>query len=699
MSPIPAARRRLSTLPARMLLAFVFLVLLTAVAAGLPAFWIVRSQFERQSWELLEQGRNTTRALYSNSRNEVTRLAVLTAQRPKLHELVALGDRAALMDYMQTLQSGAGLDALLICTPDNQRLAVTGHTLSTEACHSSEQAQYVVEEDRTATAAWLLASHPLTGQAAGMGHVVAGLLLDDAFMEQMGRQTGLEQTLLRQEQVLATTFAHLGEGWPEAFHAGALPLAEEWQRSFSVNGHPYYSLRYPLAGTELASELSLPVGGLAGTQRQLFWTMTGTILFTALLGSLMSVLLARRISLPLARLAQAATNLSWRDLETPVRIETPVREVAVVAHALEMARLELQRALADLQREKAWVDHLLASIVEGIMTLDNDGRITFFSHGAEQITGWRREEVLLRPCDAVFSLVDSSEPFSHFLPASGQKQKLTVALAGRRQATLAVTGARLLPPAATETAVALVFRDVSEEEAAHRLLAHFLANVAHEFRTPLTALAASVELLLDQAPDLNAAELEELLTSLHLGILGLQTLVDNLLESASIETGRFRVIKRPVDLHEVVIEVVETMRPLLLKHGQQLRLELPDSWPLVQADPRRMAQVLVNLLANAIKYGPDDAEITVTAAVETDCIRIAVADLGPGIPPEVRGDLFRWFIRRPPEGPKAQFGIGLGLAVARAVVLAHNGAIGVDDRPGGGSLFWFTIPYESPGSG
>jgi PAS domain S-box-containing protein len=699
MSPVHALRRRLSTLPARMVLGFIFLVLLMAVAAGLPAFWILRNQFERQSWQLLEQGRNTTRALYSNSRNEVTRLAILTAQRPRLHELVALGDQAALLDYMQTLQSGAGLDTLLICTPRNERLAVTGHALPADGCHSAEQGQYFVAENPPATAVWLLAAHPLAGEAAGRGHVVVGVLLDDAYMEQMRRQTGMEQTLLVAGQALASSFSDRGQRWRDVFHAEAPPETAIWQRYFTLDGRPYYSVRYPLDGPLLASELSLPVDELAATQRQLFWTLAGTILFTALVGSLMSVLLARRISHPLAHLAQAATNLSWRDLDTPVRIETGVREVAVVAHSLEMARLELQRALADLQHEKEWVDHLLASIVEGIMTLDKEGRITFFSQGAEQITGWRREEVLLQPCDSFFRLVDSSEPFTQFLPASGQKQKLMVELAGRRQVTLALTGARLLPPAATETAVALVFRDVSEEEAVHRLLAHFLANVAHEFRTPLTALAASVELLLDEAPDLSAAEFEELLTSLHLGILGLQTLVDNLLESAGIETGRFRIFPRPVALHDVVSETVQTMQPLLLKHGQHLRLELPDSLPPVQADPRRIGQVLINLLANAVKYGPDDAEIRVTVMAEADCIRIVVADQGPGIPAEARGDLFRWFIRRQHAGAKAPFGIGLGLAVARAVVLAHNGAIGVDDRPGGGSLFWFTVPYEGPGGG
>jgi signal transduction histidine kinase len=269
-----------------------------------------------------------------------------------------------------------------------------------------------------------------------------------------------------------------------------------------------------------------------------------------------------------------------------------------------------------------------------------------------------------------------------------------VELANGKQATLAITGARLIPPETDDARVALVFRDVSEEEAIHRLMGHFLANVSHEFRTPLSALAASVELLLDQASDLSPAELQELLTSLHLGILGLQTLVDNLLESASIEAGRFRVYAKPTKLGKIIAEAVGVMQPLLEKHGQRLVMELPPTLPLVRVDSRRTMQVLVNLLSNASKYGPDDAEITIGATVGDEWVRVTVADRGPGVRPEQREELFRRFVYLDSNGDEAQYGAGLGLSVVKAVVEAQGGQVGVEDRPGGGSIFWFTVPVE-----
>jgi len=240
--------------------------------------------------------------------------------------------------------------------------------------------------------------------------------------------------------------------------------------------------------------------------------------------------------------------------------------------------------------------------------------------------------------------------------------------------------------------VALVFRDVSEAEAVHRLLGHFLANVAHEFRTPLSALAASVELLLDQAPDLSTAELAELLNSVHLGVLGLQTLIDNLLESASIEAGRFRVYPRPAHVSEIIGEAIRVMQPLLDRHGQRLVVELPATMPVVRADSRRTVHVLVNLLSNASRYGPDDVEIEVGATVQGDWVRVTVADTGPGVPPEARDDLFRRFVYPDLGNDRAQVGAGLGLSVVKAIVEAHGGEVGVDDRQGGGSAFWFTLP-------
>ncbi len=706
----------LNSLPAQMISSLIGLVLLTAAAAGLPAIWLIRDQLNRQAWAQVEAGSRAAQALYAAQQSEVVNLANLTAQRPTLRDLLAQGDRPSMLAYLRTLQIGAGLDLVLVCDKDQQVVAQAGETITDILCtpHLPTGFQVISAfldpdasssealSEGTAAQAWIFATQLIQGtEEDTQGTVIVGVALNDEFALQMRAQTGLDHTLLVSDRLVATS---LGGSITSRQMTRPIALEGNGRGTFTLDGQPYYATQFALATSsqretvqelDLKAEVALPVGDIAATQRDLAWTLVGSVVIVATAGSILGAFLARRISRPLADLTEAATVLSKGDLDSSVVIEPRVREVALVAQALERARIDLQRTLTELRQEKAWTDHLLEAFVEGIVTLDHRGRITFFSQGAERITGWDRDLVLNRTCDEIFRPVETDEPFSQFIPRPGRRHKIMVELANERQATLAITGARLMPPEAGDARVALVFRDISEEEAVHRLIGHFLANVAHEFRTPLSALAASAELLLDQAPDLNAAELQQLLTSLHLGILGLQTLVDNLLESASIEAGRFRVNPRSCNLGTIIAEAIRMMQPLLDKHSQRLVLELPTAIPVVQADLRRTVQVLVNLLSNASRYGPDDAEITIGATLNKGWVQVTVADRGPGIRPEHRDELFRRFVYHASNSDKAQYGVGLGLSVVKAVVEAHGGQVGVTDRPGGGSIFWFTLPVES----
>jgi len=680
------------SLPIQMILGFVALVLLTAAAVGLPSLFLMRNQLQHQAREQVRQGMLATQALYDATRDELESMATLTAQRPTLRQLLSNQHYAEVPPYLDTLQPGLDLDLLLVCTAEGHLAADSGQ-LPVDPCAGGIIPGFQAIAGSGTPQAWLLAMEQAVGETGEpLGSVWVGRELDDELLAHLQAQTGLEQTLLMAGQPLASSLSGRA---PAGVNRAGEPAR------MAVDGQDFYTQSFPLGTGELQAEVALDVADLGATQAELGWALAGSILGAVVVASLLGTYLAGRISSPLGHLAQVAAAMGQGStpgevataLESSLAVETRVREVAQVAQALETARRDLQRSVNQLQQEKRWIDHLLESIVEGIVTLDRRGYITFFSHGAEHITGWPRDQVLGRPCDAVFKPLEAEVPFSKLIPPPGQRRKISIELSDGRQAILAVTGARLMPPERGDALVALVFRDISEEEAVHRLLGHFLANVAHEFRTPLSALAASVELLLDQAPELSPGELEELLVTLHLGVLGLQTLIDNLLESASIETGHFRVYPRPCRVATVIAEAVELMQPLLLKHGQRLVVEMPAAMPVVQADPRRTVQVLNNLLSNAIKYGPDDAEIEVCAAVEGRWVRLSVADRGPGIRTEGRKDLFRRFVHpSSDDNGGARVGAGLGLSVVKAIVEGHGGQVGIEGRPGGGSIFWFTLP-------
>ncbi|MBK8047267.1 MAG: HAMP domain-containing histidine kinase [Anaerolineales bacterium] len=237
---------------------------------------------------------------------------------------------------------------------------------------------------------------------------------------------------------------------------------------------------------------------------------------------------------------------------------------------------------------------------------------------------------------------------------------------------------------------ALVIRDVTDESAQRRLRSYFLDSITHEFRTPLSTLSASLELLLDTEVGLSAGEMRELLKPTHLSLLTLQQLVDNVLMSSRIEAGRFSVHLRPTDLGAVITSAIQLVKPMFERRQQTFTIA-ESAFPLtVQADPGHLTQALVNLLTNASKYSPLGAPIDVTVLTHSVWIRLAVADRGPGIPPSDRARLFERFVRL--AGDDEQYGIGLGLAIVKSVVEAHHGRLGVDERPGGGTIFWFELP-------
>ncbi len=239
--------------------------------------------------------------------------------------------------------------------------------------------------------------------------------------------------------------------------------------------------------------------------------------------------------------------------------------------------------------------------------------------------------------------------------------------------------------------MALVLRDVTAEEAVRNLRSYFLANISHEFRTPLSTLSASMELLLDEDENLTADEMRKLLRPSHLSLISLQTLIDNLLESTSIEAGAFTVRLRPVNLNQVITEALHIVNPLLLRRRQSLSLVEPAHLPELAADAPRLTQALVNLLSNASKYSPIGESIELRIDAALDSIRVSVADRGSGVSEADRALLFQRFVRLDDQSGE-QYGVGLGLHVVKTIVEAHGGRLGVDSRPGGGSVFWFDLP-------
>jgi PAS domain S-box-containing protein len=690
------------SLSSRLILGFVAAIIVTTIAAGVPAYWVISRELEQEAQARLNNGVLITEVLLEAEKTRLVNLATLTSQRPTLRQLLRERDLDALVDYIQAYQASVDLDILILC--DNQGSPILGDDL---ACPWGEPPttprvtfhRLPFPSETPAFLAGLEIRDENTAEV--LGYVSVGNYYDDTFAEQLSSQTGFNQSLILDGTRIVTTI----DGSPESLDSQTVMSATENGSieitELTLGGERFLTALLPLEGwfgeVIALAEVGLSVNSVVAAQHRALLTLNVSTLVIIAAVSLLGLLFAQRLTAPLSELTEAAHKISQGDYSTPIPSPDDPMEIATLARALEESRASTHRYLRDLSQEKAWSETLIESIKEGIVTINAQGLITSFSQGAERITGWQRAEALHSTIDEILPLAELNGSFVDHITASGIKHQVNVFTKNERPITLAVTAAKISTPKGEEEQV-LVLQDVTQEEALQNLRSYFLANISHEFRTPLSALNASVELLLEELEDLSQAEIGNLLNSIHMSVSGLQTLIDNLLESLSIEAGRFRIRRRRTDFNEILLEAVRVMKPLLERRQQTLSLDQPDRLLRINADPTRLTQVLVNLLSNASKYGPLGEPIDVSLEeLEDHRLRVSVADRGPGIPTDERENLFSRFIRLDTQD-NAQYGIGLGLSVVKAIVEEHSGKVGVEERPGGGSIFWFTLPLDSEDS-
>lgn len=698
---MPLPRQRFSTY---LITGCVILIFASTISAGAPAYWITRNQLERQAWLQVENAQQATQSLLLAEQNRLSDLASLFAERPTLRRLAQAGAIDELEPFLAAFQARSNIDLLLFC--DGTGTRVVGDPLL-DRCPAVMPPQYMLIDDQPA----IVVSQPVDNGTGGvLGIATAGIWLDPAFLDDLAASTGAEQSILLANQRIASSLTAAVVGAPlplslTAHLATASPALVTAPLDYA--GQYYYAAYSTLAPSPAQPsfhlEVALPVNELIATENRAFAILVTSTGLVALLGVALATWYVRRLTQPLAELTQVAERISRGDFVAPIPAVATPNEVATLSTALIRSQASMLRALDERAQAHDWLYTLIQSVVEGVVTFDAKGHITFLSQGAEALTGWSSGEALGQPIDRLFPTAGASDnSFLSQIPQPGAKRLIEVYTRNGKAITLSITGARLAPPNEKTAQVALVLRDVTHEEALRNLRSYFLANISHEFKTPLSTLNASLELLLDPAEEYAVTEVREVLKPAHLSLLTLQNLIDNLLQSSSIEAGHFVLRKQNIALTHVVEDALRLVQPLFDRRRQPFTLCADEGWldpvapHLVEADQGRLTQVLVNLLVNASKYSPLGGAIDLTMTSAADAIRVAVADRGPGIPPPDRLNLFRRYVRLDIQDNE-EYGIGLGLYVVKTTVEAHGGAVGIEDRPGGGSVFWFTLPLELDG--
>jgi signal transduction histidine kinase len=326
---------------------------------------------------------------------------------------------------------------------------------------------------------------------------------------------------------------------------------------------------------------------------------------------------------------------------------------------------------------------LFAALRNPIVTTSMDGRITGFNDAAIALFG-SPARLYGRDISEVLPFV--TRPTEHAAAVDGQGR---IADATGRTVDLEVSRTVMLDQPHGGYAVYVV-HDISRHAEVNRLREQLLYSVAHELRGPLMVLDNALEILDSEYPHLNAEEYEQVLGTARRTARRMRTLMEDLLSAGSIQSGHFVVAPRRAELEGIVADALEVIQPVIQGRGQRVYFETPDGAPSVLADTRYARQVLTNLLANASKYSPEQSLIRVVVAPNSTMVRISVVDEGPGISPEQQAGLFERFyrVRSDTDAP----GVGLGLAIAKGIVEAHGGSIGIDSEVGSGTSVWFTLP-------
>ncbi len=232
-----------------------------------------------------------------------------------------------------------------------------------------------------------------------------------------------------------------------------------------------------------------------------------------------------------------------------------------------------------------------------------------------------------------------------------------------------------------------------EEAETNSLPASYLT---HELRAPVTAIRLGLEILQEQIQGRLAADEKQMLTLAVKNTARLEGLVNDIMDFSKIVAGRMKLHKQPCDPRELLSEAVDSMRSVAISHGVKLVKEDGEPLPRIDAEDRRVVQVLVNLISNAIKFTPARGSVTVSAQPgryeHEGTILFKVKDTGRGIPAEDVEKIFDMFIQ---SGPKPAAGTGLGLTLAKMMVTLHGGRIWAESWRGIGATFYFTIPIAA----
>jgi len=495
------------------------------------------------------------------------------------------------------------------------------------------------------------------------------------------------QVLADSQSDTSTMENHAGR--PEIRDAFAKGDGQSIRHSVTLdNNLLYYAVRYSLAGGPPAVlRFALPLQTVDQELwefRRRLWLASLVMLFVT---GIASLLISRSFSGRVERLEKFSLRVAEGDFR-PIEADRTGDGLEALAVSLNETAARLDRTIRTLTDERNLSSAILGSMVEGVAVVNASERLLFANAGFAEILDL---DVPPQSGSALVEAVRQTELLEAVRDVlKGDPRVETEIVTGTlRQHFFAVTVASVR--AADTSGAVIVLHDITELRKLERVRRDFVANVSHEFKTPLTAIQGFAETLLAGAIDDPQNRLRFLEIILEHS-RRLARLTDDLLKLSKMDADRLELEIRRLSVSQFVESCIETTQRTAAEKDLRVSVNLQQPLPDIAADRRRLAEVLQNLLDNAMQYTPAGGQIMVGASANGAEVTFTVSDTGIGIPQADQSRIFERFYRVDVARSREVGGTGLGLSIAKHLVEAHGGRIWVESDVGQGSQFHFTVP-------
>jgi signal transduction histidine kinase len=668
----------------------VLLVLLVGIGLSATAIGMLRGLAESQGKARVLLAGATAHEDVRRMTEDALNSARVLAQRPTLQRLLDQHQNEALSPFLQRFCDTSQLDACAVFS-GAALLAATGPTLDWQGIksQSAEQGPTFLVLPTNLRLAGLGAFVSMPGPGDIRIYVLR--LLDARLAHELTDRVGTEIRFLDYRSYTADPVT----GYTPLYSAA---LADGHSAVRRIDSLGVYEASVPLFASSGEAigfiDASLPITVVESSTTRLIRNLVLTTLFLAAIAVLAGTILSRRVVGPVKAITDAAVRIGQGDFSVSIP-PGGAAEVGALAQTMEDMRRNLLELTGTLRRSEAEAQAVLGGIVEGVYAVDQHRNVRYLNAQAARLLRIDPQEAVGRFCGDVLQPLqeEGRRPCDYRCPifmarSEGSAQCVERLQRGAETRTAVITSAGPVDGLQVQ-----VIRDETELEAVRRARDSVLANISHEFRTPLAAQLASIELLLDNLDTMAPAQRRELTESLQRGALRLTRLIDNLLESVRIESGQLAIRRQSVDLAEVIEDARELIGSLLTLRRQRLEVLLPEELPLIEGDKHRLTQVFVNLLANANKFAPENSTVRIGCAADDGRLAVWVEDEGPGPSSPAGEGLFAPFSRGADEEPEPG-GLGLGLWIVRSIVERHGGTVTLERTGTNRTRFTMTIPVE-----